>query len=293
MTESSREAATARATTVDLALLEPADMLSLFGRILDELHARGVVRSTNNPVADYSEYLVAKAFDLKLVPNANAGYDAVSDDGVRYQVKARRLTKRHRSRQLGFVRGFQGIDEPFDFLVAVLFEDDFAIHRAAMVPVHVVRVLAARVEYVNAWRMILSDKVWLIDGVRDVTEEISRAAGQAHVAVATSRAVSSDNEAIGAVTWSAALERYATSRRLTTAARGQIFHVTASHGEILVTPSSGRARRIRPNDLSLAATLLAAGDLRALRSGTWNSSYLEAIVRDLASESAPSDEEDS
>ena len=65
-------------------------------RIVDELLSQGVVRSTNNPVADYSEYLTARAFGLTLVASSSIG-----EDDVRYQVKARRLTARNTSRQLG------------------------------------------------------------------------------------------------------------------------------------------------------------------------------------------------
>jgi len=45
------------------------------------------------------------------------------------------------------------------------------------VSVAVVREHAVRVEYVNAWRLILRDSVWLIPGVEDVTDRIRAAAG--------------------------------------------------------------------------------------------------------------------
>lgn len=151
-------------------------LLALYSAIVEELHGRGVVRSTNNPVGDYAEYLVARAFGLSLVGNSSIGYDAISPDGIRYQVKSRRLTTRDRSRQLGFFRGLQLSDDPFDLLVAVLFNADFTIQRAALVPVAVVREHAARVEYVNAWRLILRDSVWSIPGVEDVTTRLRTAA---------------------------------------------------------------------------------------------------------------------
>ena len=151
-------------------------LLALYSAIIEELHGRGVVRSTNNPVGDYAEYLVAKALDLSLVGNSSIGYDAISRDGIRYQVKSRRLTTRNRSRQLGFFRGFQLSDDPFDLLVAVLFNADFTVLRAALVPTSTVRQHAARVDYVNAWRLILRDSVWSIPGVEDVTTRLRTAA---------------------------------------------------------------------------------------------------------------------
>ena len=40
----------------------------------------------------------------------------------------------------------------------------------------------ARVEYVNAWRLILRDSVWAIPGVQDVTERIRAVAGATEAA---------------------------------------------------------------------------------------------------------------
>ena len=34
-------------------------LLALYSAIVEELHLRGIVRSTNNPVGDYAEYLTA------------------------------------------------------------------------------------------------------------------------------------------------------------------------------------------------------------------------------------------
>lgn len=96
-------------------------LLALYSAIVEELHGRGLVRSTNNPVGDYAEYLTARAFGLSLAGNSSIGYDAVSDDGIRYQVKSRRLTPRNSSRQLSAIRGLESGSDPFDFLVGILF----------------------------------------------------------------------------------------------------------------------------------------------------------------------------
>jgi hypothetical protein len=159
-------------------------LLRLYSSIVDELLHRRVVRSTNNPVADYAECLTARAFDLKLAGKSVSGYDAVGNTGVRYQVKARRLTRQNGSRQLGFIRGLEPGKSPFDFLVGILFTADFAVIRAALVPVAVVRERVAWAEPVKAWRLILSDTVWTLAGVQDITEEI-RAAVDAEGVLAT------------------------------------------------------------------------------------------------------------
>lgn len=151
-------------------------LLALYSAIVEELHGRGLVRSTNNPVGDYAEYLTARAFGLSLAGNSSIGYDAVSDDGIRYQVKSRRLTPRNSSRQLSAIRGLEPGSDPFDILVGILFTADFEVQRAALVPVAVVRQLAVRNDYVNAWRLMLRDSVWAMPGVEDVTDRIRAAA---------------------------------------------------------------------------------------------------------------------
>ena len=227
----------------------PGELLALYARILDGLLARGVVRSTNNPVADYSEYLTARALNLRLVANANIGFDAISEDDVRYQVKARRLTARNGSRQLGFIRGLDLPDDPFDFLVGILFESDFRVHRAAVIPMEIVRARAARVDYVNGWRFILADGVWALPGVEDVTQMIRDAAEQPVAAPPVIKSVAPvvSAETTGHTddpTWSSALARYGAPRTLLTLARHRPFEVRAGRDELVITPETGRPRRV-------------------------------------------------
>ena len=66
---------------------------------MEELRRRGIVRSSNNPVADIAEALVADTLGLRLAPKGAQGYDAEGDDGRRYQVKSRRLTGHNRRRR--------------------------------------------------------------------------------------------------------------------------------------------------------------------------------------------------
>jgi hypothetical protein len=160
---------TLRTTSVEALLAD-------YAGILDELLHRGVIRSTNQPLGDYAEYLVAAALGLALAGNSTSGFDAIGPDGVRYQVKSRRLTAKNTSRQLGFMRGMDAQDDPFDVLVGILFGADFRVERAALVPIAVVRTRAVWVKHVNAWRMMLTDAVWEIPGVSDITDAIRAAA---------------------------------------------------------------------------------------------------------------------
>src|SRR5690242_9176454 len=90
---------------IDLTKLESAELLALFDGVLVELRARGLVRSSNNPVADYAESLIAKALGLRLETKSTTGYDAIGPDGLKYEIKGRRPTPANKSRQLSVIRG--------------------------------------------------------------------------------------------------------------------------------------------------------------------------------------------
>jgi hypothetical protein len=99
--------------------------------------------------------------------------DATDVAEVRYQIKGRRLTPHNNSRQLGALRELPA--QGFDVLAAVLFQEDYRILRAALIPHARVVDLAKRVERTNSWRFLLRDAVWSVPGVRDVTADLRRA----------------------------------------------------------------------------------------------------------------------
>jgi len=153
-----------------------SQLLRAYGAVLAELRERGTIRSENSPVGDYAEYLASRAMGLTLVHKSSVGYDGVDELGVRYQVKARRITSWNRSRQLSAIRGMEKPVDPFDFLLGILFDADFGVARAALIPISVVRARASRQEYVNAWRLLLTDRVWELPDVVDVTARVQGAA---------------------------------------------------------------------------------------------------------------------
>jgi hypothetical protein len=73
-----------------------------------------------------------KAFGWKQADNASAYLDAISPDGIRYQIKACRLTQQNGSRELSAIRDLDG--QHFDFLAGVLFSKDYSVLRAALIP---------------------------------------------------------------------------------------------------------------------------------------------------------------
>lgn len=153
-----------------------AELLAGHGIILDELRRREVVRSSNSPLSDYAELLFCNAFGWHRENNSAAGHDATDSQGVRYQVKGRRLTRHNKSRQMSAIRNLDS--GPFDYLAGVLVDENFLVVRAALVPISVVRSRATHVAHTNSARFLLRDDVWQDTGVRDVTAELRSAAAK-------------------------------------------------------------------------------------------------------------------
>ena len=140
---------------------------------MTELKNRGVTRSTNNPIADYAELLFARALRLKRSPRSTKGYDAVDRKGRKYEIKGRRVTTHNSSRQLSALRGLD--QKRFAFLGGVLFNEDFSVSRACLVPHKQVLRNATFVPQTNSWKFFLLDSVWDFPGVVDVTAKLRKA----------------------------------------------------------------------------------------------------------------------
>ncbi|RAZ89057.1 hypothetical protein DPM33_18950 [Mesorhizobium hawassense] len=158
---------------IDLTNMLVPGLLELHGDVLAELRRREIVRSANNPTGDYGELLFARTFGWTLNGNSSADADATDSDGIRYQIKCRRLATPKGSRQLGFMRRLP--DRPFDRLAAVLLDGKFRVIRGAIIPYEVVAPLAAYVDSVKAWKFILRDSVWEMGGVKDITADLKTA----------------------------------------------------------------------------------------------------------------------
>lgn len=152
---------------VDVSLL-CLSLLSRLGPVGGQvaLHSLWPVLHLLQRLLALPEWLVARALGLELVAPSVKGYDAVSSDGARYQVKGRRQTPENASRQLSAIRGFELDDvHPFDFLVGVLYNRDFTVMKAAQIPVPIVRQEAKPTPHVNGWRFLLRDAIRALPGV--------------------------------------------------------------------------------------------------------------------------------
>jgi len=158
---------------IDLGAVPISSLLELHVDLLAELRRREIVRSANNPTGDYGELLFSRAFGWALNGNSSADADATDTEGIRYQIKCRRLASPKGSRQLGFIRRLP--DRPFDHLAAVLLDARFRVMRAALIPYDVVEQRSSYVDSVKAWKFMLRDSVWEIAGVSDVTSKLQEA----------------------------------------------------------------------------------------------------------------------
>lgn len=150
------------------------DLLKMHGQIIEELRERNIIRTGNAPLGDYAELLFATAFGWTLSDNSAAGHDAIDERGVRYQIKARRVTSASKSRQLSAIRKLP--DKTFDMLAAVIFDADYQVQRAILLPHAEVEARASRVEHTNSWRLMMDDRVWKAAGAVDVTKPLAMAA---------------------------------------------------------------------------------------------------------------------
>ena len=106
---------------MDVETLTDEALLGLSERVQHELRRRGLTPPRARPLGEMAESIVIGRLGLHPAPTSTAGYDAVADDGTRYQVKARRLGTRG-DRQLGVIRNIDR--RAFDYLVVVLFPPD-------------------------------------------------------------------------------------------------------------------------------------------------------------------------
>lgn len=152
--------------STDLHALDDAALFRLYADVMQEIRHRGLSKGMNNPIADYAEKLVAKALHAEVMPQSNTGFDLRGPGDIRYEVKARRMNRDRSSRQLSALRNLK--DRHFDFLVGVLFNEDFTVYRAAIIPWEVVRDNAVYRPHTNAWVFHLRDGVWNLPGVKDL-----------------------------------------------------------------------------------------------------------------------------
>lgn len=156
---------------MDWSQLNDKQLLGAYCSLMTELRDRGIVRSSNNPVADYTETLVSRALGLSLEPQSKAGYDARGADGTRYQIKGRRLTAHNKSTQLSALRNLA--QRPFDTLAAVAYSQDLSVLYGALIPIEVVVELSRFSAHSNSYIFMFRRNVLEDSRVTDITSALA------------------------------------------------------------------------------------------------------------------------
>ena len=154
----------------DFTKLTISELLASHSAVLNELRHRNVIRSNNNPTGDYAEWLVSTKLNLILETNSAKGFDARDSNGLRYQIKGRRVTSRNNSTQLGVIRNLDSKD--FDFLLAVIFDVNWQVLYAAKIPHETIPLLSAFHPHVNGHIMHLRPAIFDKQSTEDISDEL-------------------------------------------------------------------------------------------------------------------------
>ena len=139
-------------------------LLRAHSAILGELRRQKVCRTNNNPVGDYTEWLVCRNLELTPQSNSASGFDAKGEDGDKYQIKGRRSYAQRV--QFSAIRNLKGTQ--FDFLVAVVFHDDWTIRFALKLSHHAVNRMVQFQAHTNSHRLLLSGTEAGQAGIEDI-----------------------------------------------------------------------------------------------------------------------------
>ena len=140
------------------------DLLRLWGNIMRVLRDRNIIRS-RNVVGDIAEGLVCERLGLRMAENlAQRGYDATDGEGYSYQIKGRVSEANYVA--FGSLHGYE--ERGFDYLILVVFHENFQVRWAVRVPYAIVDRM---VRYNNAnqtWYPYLNRPAMEVNGVEDI-----------------------------------------------------------------------------------------------------------------------------
>ncbi len=156
-------------TTINLKEIKTLEILRIHANLMDELRMRGILRTMNNPVAGYAEYLACKTLSLTPAPNSEKGFDAIGINGSKYEIKSRRTTSKSSPTRFSAIRNIE--EHHFDFLIAIIFESDFKVKLAMQLPYELVLRKARYQKHTNAWILPVRESSWNDSSVIDLTDK--------------------------------------------------------------------------------------------------------------------------
>lgn len=148
------------------------ELLTLQKKIYDILRDRDIIRTNNNLVGDLGEKLFAEAFNWTLAKNSTCGYDCMTSNGLKYQIKARRCDENQKTVRFSAIRDLD--DDKFDYLGFVVFDESFNICKAMIMPKSSVPDLCHHQDYTNSDILCINlNTVDSIAEAKDVTDIIT------------------------------------------------------------------------------------------------------------------------
>ena len=113
----------------ELRTMSEVELLQTHSEVITELHRRGVVRTKDNPLGGYTEWLVCKRLILQGERSSKKGFDAKDNQGTRYQIKGR--CSSDNSVQFSTIRKLE--EHGFDFVIAIIFDEDYSVRLAVKI----------------------------------------------------------------------------------------------------------------------------------------------------------------
>ena len=136
--------------------------------MMDSLKAQGVIRSSNAPLGDLAEWLCCDTFGWIRQSNSHLGFDGLSKDGTRYEVKARRNHTK--------LSAIRDIDKKlFDYVCAVRFDKYYKVTMAALIPHAIIKARGRHYARNNQINFNFTRGVLAEAGVVDVTRKLQEA----------------------------------------------------------------------------------------------------------------------
>jgi len=156
----------------DSAQRTTPQLLEDWAAIMRALRDRGIIRTSNNPVGDIAEAIVAEHFTGERAPSSQKNWDVRTADGERIEVKGiRQLKGGSRRSNVSPIRGAE-----YDTVVVVLLDDNFKVTEGLRIPRAVVEELFGHNDHVNGVVIKVSKALRDHPGVQpvDLTEAASR-----------------------------------------------------------------------------------------------------------------------
>ena len=121
---------------------------------------------TSNIVGEYAEHLAHRHYGGKLLRASESSADIESEDGIRYQVKSRKI-KSNISTQLNVIRSWD-----FDYFVVILFEPDGKVLKALEITASAAKKYSVGSEHQNGGVITTSRKFLMDPQSKDITSLI-------------------------------------------------------------------------------------------------------------------------